>query len=46
VLAEGGVVGYGVKDGWVEFGKGGVGVLAVEAFLESIDPVYGMLDSD
>jgi hypothetical protein len=39
VLAEGGVVGYGVEGGWVEFGEGEVGVLAVETFLESIDPV-------
>lgn len=46
MLAEGGVVGYGVEGGWVEFGEGGVGVLAVETFLESIDPVDGMLDSD
>jgi hypothetical protein len=46
VLAKGGVVGYGVEGGRVEFGEGGVGVLAVETFLESIDPMYGMLDSD
>jgi hypothetical protein len=46
VLAEGGVVGYGVEGRRVEFGEGGMGVLAMETFLESIDPVYGMLDSD
>ena len=44
MLAEGGVVGYGVEGGWVEFGEGGVGVLAVETFLESIDPVWDMSD--
>jgi hypothetical protein len=32
------MVGYGVEGGWVEFAKCGVRVLAVEAFLESIDP--------
>jgi hypothetical protein len=46
VLGEGGVVGYGVEGWWVEFGEGGMGVLAVETFLESINPVYGMLGSD
>ena len=41
MLGEGLVVCYGVEGGWVVFGEGWVGVLAVEAFLESIDP--GML---
>lgn len=29
---------YGVECRWVEFGEGGVSVLAVEALLEAIDP--------
>jgi hypothetical protein len=38
VLGEGCVVGDGVEGWGVEFGECGVGVLAVEAFLEAIDP--------
>lgn len=38
VLGEVVVVGDGVEGGWVEFGECGVCVLAVEAFLESVDP--------
>jgi hypothetical protein len=38
MLGECGVVCYGVKCGWVEFGEGGVCVLAVEALLKAIDP--------
>jgi hypothetical protein len=38
VLREGAVVGDGVEGGRVVFGECGVGVLAVEAFLEAVDP--------
>ena len=38
MLTEGAVVGDGVEGWWVEFGEGWVRVLAVEAFLESINP--------
>ena len=38
MLTEIGLVGYGVEGGWVGFGECGVGVGAVETFLETIDP--------
>ena len=38
MLAKVGVVGDGVEGWWIEFGEGGVRVLAVETFLETIDP--------
>jgi hypothetical protein len=38
VLGESAVVCDAIEGGWVEFGKGGMGVLAVQAFLEAIDP--------
>ena len=38
MLTEGVVVGYGVEGWWVEFGECGVGVLAVKALLEAVDP--------
>jgi hypothetical protein len=38
VLGECGVVRYGVERRWVEFGEGGVCVLAVKALLEAVDP--------
>ena len=46
MLREVCVVCYGVEGWRVEFGEGGMGILAMETFLESIDPVDGMLDSD
>lgn len=42
MLGEGRVVGYGVEGWGIELGERGVGVLAVEAFLEAVDP--GRLD--
>ena len=38
MLGECGVVRYGVERRWVEFGEGGVCVLAVKALLEAVDP--------
>lgn len=38
MLGEGGVVGHGVESWWIEFGECGVGVLAVEALLEAVNP--------
>jgi hypothetical protein len=38
VLTECAMVGDGVEGGWVEFGEGRVRVLAVKAFLETVDP--------
>ena len=46
MLAEGGMIGHGVEGWWVEFRECGVSVLAVETFLESINPVEGKLNSD
>lgn len=37
MLTEGAMVGDGVEGGWVEFGEGRVRVLAVKAFLETVD---------
>lgn len=39
MLAEVQMVGHRVELGWVEFGECWMRVLAVEAFLEAIDPV-------
>ncbi len=38
MLAELWAIGYRVECWWVEFGEGGMGILAVKTFLESIDP--------
>jgi hypothetical protein len=38
VLGECGVVRYGVERRWIEFGEGGMCVLAVKALLEAVDP--------
>ena len=38
MLGDCGVVRYGVERRWVEFGEGGVCVLAVKALLEAVDP--------
>lgn len=38
MLGEGAVVCDAVEGRWVEFGEGRVGVLAVQALLEAIDP--------
>lgn len=40
MLGEVGVVCYRVEGWWVEFGECWVGVLAVEAFLIAVDPVF------
>lgn len=39
MLGECGVVCNAVESGRVELGEGRVGVLAMEAFLEAVDPV-------
>ena len=38
MLTEGAMVGDGVEGGWVELGESRVRVLAVKAFLETVDP--------
>ncbi len=45
MLGEVFVVGYGVKGWWVVDREGGVGVLAVEAFLIAVDPEKGSVKS-
>jgi len=40
VLREVGVVGYGVEGRWVEFGEGGVRVLAMKALLVAVNPGF------
>lgn len=40
MLGEVAVVVYGVKRGRVEFCKGGMSVLTMQAFLVTVDPIY------